>query len=342
MSGPTVVVTGIGAVSPLGIGREALWKSVTEGGVARGAVARLEVEDFDVKGILRTKGLRYIGRGTRFLAAASRLALEDAGFDDFAELGFAVGTAFGNTSETFSFTHRTLTEGVGEVLPMASFDAALNSQANYTAVYLAAQSFTKTLCGMTGSLEAVVDASAAIRAGRARAAVAAGLDYWNPELEEWVRFRRAGVATPVAEGAYALVLEDAESAAARGAPVLAALGASARLYDAFGRGELAERVTRDALAGRQADLVVSCAEPAPPAAGSTFCALRELVGESLGARGALGTALASLALHTGAAPGGHRLPSVAPGASGGTVLVTDFEPGANHLCLALHASGGPS
>ena len=125
MSAPRVVVTGVGAVSPLGIGREALWKGVTEGGVARGAPARLEVADFDVAAILRTKDLRYIGRGTKFVAAASRLALEDAGYDDFAEMGFAVGTAFGNTTETFSFTHRTLTEGVGEVLPMASFDAAV-------------------------------------------------------------------------------------------------------------------------------------------------------------------------------------------------------------------------
>ena len=43
MSGRRVVVTGVGAVSPLGLGREALWKSASEGGVARGA-DRLEVE----------------------------------------------------------------------------------------------------------------------------------------------------------------------------------------------------------------------------------------------------------------------------------------------------------
>ncbi|MDJ0850690.1 MAG: hypothetical protein QNK04_20135 [Myxococcota bacterium] len=335
MTPPVVVVTGIGAISPLGIGREALWKCASEGGVLRSGADRLEVEDFDVAGILRTKGLRYIGRGTRFVAAACRLALEDAGFDDFAELGFAVGTAFGNTTETFGFTHRTLTEGVGEVLPMASFDAALNSQANYTAVYLAAQRFTKTLCGMTGSLEAVADATAAIRAGRARAAVAAGLDYWNPELEEWARFQRTATDVPVAEGAYALVLEEAESASARGAPVLAEVGASARRYDAFGRGpELAARVVREGLGGRPPDLVISCSETSSGLAGEVpQCALRDLVGESLGARGALGSALASLALQAGVAPGAGALPG------GATVLVTDFEPGANHMCLSLHASG---
>lgn len=337
MSEPRVVVTGVGAVSPLGLGREALWKSATEGGVARsGGGSRLEVEDFDVAAILRTKGLRYIGRGTKFVAAASRLAVEDAGYDDFAEMGFAVGTAFGNTTETFSFTHRTLSEGVGEVLPMASFDAALNSQANYTAVYLGAQRFTKAICGMTGSLEAVVDAAASIRAGRARAAVAAGIDYWNPELEEWVRFQRAEHDAPVAEGAYALVLEDGDRAAARGARVLAEIGSSARRFDAFGRGaELAQRVSREALAGQRPDLVISCGdEPEAPKGETLRCALRDLVGESLGARGALGAALASLALDSGAAPGGDPLP-----AKEGTVLVTDFEPGSSHVCVTVHATG---
>jgi 3-oxoacyl-(acyl-carrier-protein) synthase len=335
MSEPRVVVTGVGAVSPLGLGREALWKGATEGRVARSGATRLEVEDFDVKSILRTKGLRYIGRGTKFVAAASRLALEDAGYEDLAELGLVLGTAFGNITETFGFTHRTLTEGVGEVLPMASFDAALNSQANYTAVYLAAQRFAKTICGMTGSLEAVADAAASIRAGRSGAAVAAGIDYWNPELEEWVRFQRAQHDAPVAEGAYALVLEDGDRAEARGARVLAEIGSSARRFDAFGGGaELAQRVGREALAGRRPDLVISCAEePEAPQGETLHCALRDLVGESLGARGALGAALASLALDAGAAPGGEPLP-----AQGGTVLVTDFESGANHVCVTVHAN----
>ena len=250
MSEPRVVVSGIGAVSPLGIGREALWKSASEGGVAGSGVARLEVGDFDVASILRTRGLRYIGRGTRFVACAARLALQDAGYDDLAELGLAVGTAFGNTTETFNFTHRTLTEGVGQVLPMASFDGALNSQANYTAVYLEAQRFTRTCCGMTASLEAVADSAAIIRAGRARAAVAVGVDYWNPELEEWLRFERADLRTPVAEGAYALVLEEGEFASERGAPVLAEIGGIARRFDLERQGSaLAEQVSREALAG---------------------------------------------------------------------------------------------
>ncbi len=335
MSPVRVVVTGVGAVSPLGIGREALWKSAREGGLQRSGAERLDVADFDVAGILRTKGLRYIGRGTRFAAAASRLALEDAGYDDFAELGFAVGTAFGNTSETFSFTHRSLTEGVGEVLPMASFDAALNSQANYTAVYLGAQRFARTFCGMTASLEAVADSADIIRAGRARAAVAAGMDYWNPELEEWLSQGEAGPARPVAEGAYAVVLEEAEAAAKRGAHVLAEIGPSAVGFDLGEESDaLRSGLAREALGGTGADLVLDCGDETKAPSAALHCSLRQLVGECLGARGALGTALAALAVQAGAAPGGAPLP-----AGSTTALVTDFQPNSNHLCLSVRSAG---
>ncbi len=335
-----MVVTGVGAVSPLGIGREALWKRAHEGGVARLAGERLDVEEFDVAAILRTKGIRYIGRGTRLLASASRLALEDAHFGDPAELGFAVGSAFGNTSETFSFTHRTLTEGVGEVLPMASFDAALNSQANYTAVYLEAQRFTRTFCGMTASLEAVADVASVIRAGRARAGVAAGMDYWNPELEEWLRHGAVGAARPIAEGAYALVLEEAESAVARGAPALAEIGGSARGFDlGEDSAELQRRLAEVALAGERAAYRIDCGSPGSELEGLAplEVSLPNLVGDALGARGALGTALAALSLSAGLTLQGLPLP-----AGPATTLVTDFQPDSTQLCLAVRRPEAPA
>ncbi|MGI9591080.1 MAG: hypothetical protein ACR2P8_06905, partial [Myxococcota bacterium] len=98
---------------------------------------------------------------------------------------------------------------------------------------------------------------------------------------------------------------------------------------------LAERVAQEALAGRRPDLVISCGEDSETKADAArHCALRDLVGESLGARGALGAALASLSLAAGATPAGEALP-----AQGGTVLITDFEPGANHVSLTLRAAG---
>ena len=82
-------------------------------------------------------------------------------------------------------------------------------------------------------------------------------------------------------------------------------------------------------------LVISGGEDSEKLAeGARHCALRDLVGESLGARGALGAALASLAFAAGTTPAGEALP-----AQGGTILITDFEPGANHVCLTVRASG---
>ena len=157
------------------------------------------------------------------------------------------------------------------------------------------------------------------------------MDYWNPELEEWLRHECASLGRPVAEGAYALLLEEADGAAARGARVLAEIGTSARGFDLGDRTpELAERVARDALGGAAPDLVLDCGEPAGAPGGAPRCSLRDFVGEGLGARGALGTALASLAIHSGAAPSGEPVLG-----GGATVLVTDFEPGSNHLALAV-------
>ncbi len=67
--------------------------------------------------------------------------------------------------------------------------------------------------------------------------------------------------------------------------------------------------------------------------GNAYLVMRFVAGESLGARGALGAVLASLALSSGAAPGGDPLPN------GGTVLVTDFEPGASYVGVSVHSPG---
>jgi 3-oxoacyl-[acyl-carrier-protein] synthase II len=91
-----VVVTGIGAVTPFGIGRHALWDGIV---TARSAARR--IEEFDVarfptpfacpvddagfdpgRYVQQRKSVKLMSRATRFAVAAAHLALEDAGLAD--------------------------------------------------------------------------------------------------------------------------------------------------------------------------------------------------------------------------------------------------------------------
>jgi len=337
-----VVITGVGVVSPLGLGREEFWKGVTEKtALFEVGGGRAEVPDFDAALIIKRKGIRYLGRGSLFLAAASVLALEDAGLEGGEDLGQIVGTALGNTPETFNFTHRFLTRGVGNVLPMASFDSALNSQTNFASLVTGAQRFTKTLCGMTASLEGVLEAASLVRAGRAKAVLACGMDYLNEDLERMLELEGPSAEAAVSEGAYVLVLEDADAAASRGARALAAVGTGASGFDAKGDATaLARRVVSESLRGECADLVVHCGaeNPLPEKAGPEV-RLSDIAGDCLGARGALGAIVAALSLHTGTLPRNTRSARERP-SHGQRALVVDFEPNGNFVSLLLSHPGG--
>jgi 3-oxoacyl-(acyl-carrier-protein) synthase len=338
-----VVITGAGIVSPLGLGREEFWKRVVaETPLFEGAGGRAEVPDFDAALIINRKGIRYLGRGSLCLAAASALAIEDAGLEGGEDLGQIVGTALGNSPETFNFTHRFLTRGVANVLPMASFDSALNSQTNFASLVAGATRFTKTLCGTTASLEGVLEGASLVRAGRAKTVLACGMDYLNEDLERMLELEGRAAQTAVSEGAYVLVLEDADAATSRGARALAEVNSGALGFDAKGDPTaLARRVLSESLGGEGADLVVHCGAENPirenPGA---EVHVSDIAGDCLGARGALGAIIATLSLHTGTLPRNSRC-AREKASHGRRALVVDFEPRGNFVSLVLSNPGGP-
>src|SRR5690349_219190 len=86
----TIVVTGIGAVTPIGIGVEGLWAGAMAGRSAVTEVTRFdpsaftthiaaEVRDFDPADYLEPKRLRRMDRYSQFAVVSAQMALADAG-----------------------------------------------------------------------------------------------------------------------------------------------------------------------------------------------------------------------------------------------------------------------
>src|SRR5690606_13611873 len=101
-----IVITGIGVVSPLGIGREAMWDAATAGRSGAGPITLFdasgmdvtiacEVRDFTPGDHMDRKAARRMDRFAQFAVAAARLAVADAGLE-IDEDGAGIGAVIGN------------------------------------------------------------------------------------------------------------------------------------------------------------------------------------------------------------------------------------------------------
>ncbi len=253
-----VVITGIGLVSPVGVGREATWQSLLAGrsGIGRitafdteGYASRLgaEVKDFDPGELVDAKDRKKFDRYAQFALVAAEEAMAQAGLlaapPDGERMGVIIGSGIGGML-TFEENHRALVErGPRRVspffIPMMIGDIASGLVSirhglrgpNYGVVSACA----------TGA-HALADAALQIRAGRADLMLAGGaeatispmalagfgnmkaLSTRNDEPEQACRpFDAERDGFIMGEGAGILVLEDYEHAQARGATVIAEL-----------------------------------------------------------------------------------------------------------------------
>jgi len=162
-----VVITGLGVISPIGIGNEEFWHSLINGISGIGPVTRFDVNDFATKiagevknfqpeNYLDKKEARRMDRFTQFAVAAAKMAVEDTGLNlteiDKDKAGVVFGTGIGGTA-TFEEQHCVLAQkGPGRVSPffipmmignMAAGQIAINlgfSGPNYTIVNACASS----------------------------------------------------------------------------------------------------------------------------------------------------------------------------------------------------------
>lgn len=266
--GRRVAVTGIGLVTPIGIGKEPVFESMMAGRTGIGPVTRFdasdyacriaaEVKDFRPEDYVEPKEARRLDRFAQFAVAAAKQALADAGLSTPVEeperVGVIVGSGIGGI-ETFEAQFEIFREkGPRRVSPVFIPMLISNMAAGQVAIIAGARGHNEavvTACA-TGS-HAIGDALRVIQKGDADIIIAGGaeaaitpmgfagfmamraMSTRNDEPEKALRpFDRDRDGFVMGEGAGILILEEMEHALARGAHVYAELigyGATADAY----------------------------------------------------------------------------------------------------------------
>ncbi|MEO6914199.1 MAG: beta-ketoacyl-[acyl-carrier-protein] synthase family protein [Candidatus Baltobacteraceae bacterium] len=127
-----VVVTGLGMITPLGIGAAALWEGITSKRIATKQLTRFdastypsqlaaEITDFDARDFLSSKRIRWTDRYAQFSIAASRLAFDDAHFSvngNGREIGVYIGSALGGLAYADEQSDLFRAKGLAAVHPL--------------------------------------------------------------------------------------------------------------------------------------------------------------------------------------------------------------------------------
>lgn len=265
MSKPRVVITGIGPVSPVGIGVTDFWDGLIAGRNGIGPITSFdtselpvhlsaEVDGFDATAHLGPKEIRRTGRFTHFALAAADLAWEDAGTPTIEGERGAVMFATGiGGIEWILKEHDTLRErGAKRVSPFMVPALMGNAASGHIAMRykLTGPNFCTTSACASGA-HAVGEAARLIRDGYIDLCITGGTEAAtceltiaafsqmtaltkNPDPETASRpFDANRDGFVLGEGACALVLESEEHAIARGARIYAEVAGYGASDDAY-------------------------------------------------------------------------------------------------------------
>jgi 3-oxoacyl-[acyl-carrier-protein] synthase II len=249
-----VVITGLGAVSPLGTGAEKMWRAIAAGESGIGAITLFDTKDYDsriageVKDLdpleyIERKELKRMDRFVQFAVVAAHLALRDSGLvigeANAEQTGVLIGSGIGGTW-TWEANHRQLVEkGPNRVspffIPMMIGDMA-SGQVSIISGAKGPNSNIATACA-TGT-HAIGEAAEIIKRGDAEAMIAGGAEAavspmsvagfcsiraLSTRNDDPARASRPFDAQRdgfvISEGAGVVILESLESAQRRGARI---------------------------------------------------------------------------------------------------------------------------
>ncbi len=272
------VITGIGVVSPLGIGHQDFWNNLVSGNSAVAPMESLDLSKYEskngaeVKGLnpeefLGRKGLRYLNKGTKFLGSSAKLAVDDAKLEIDDELsnhtGILIGSSLGNFSQTTDYFHDITREGPSEVSPMKSYDVALNSSVNYVSVFFKMKSFARTISsGFTSGTDAIGNAIKLIQNGKSKVIIAGGVEQISLDLymifylqkmlagsngtgnEISMPFDKRRGGFVMSEGSYVFVMEEYDHALSRGARIYGEISGYGSLFSGNRNSDIENRIAK--------------------------------------------------------------------------------------------------
>lgn len=185
------MITGMGAVSPFGLGVEAIWSALQQG--ERRAVALddeqslfgLKVGALQLANLLGKRGLQYLRPSTQFLLGASLLAMREAALADGGAdpdlLGITIGSNLAGLQSMANYDYTAITEGPHYVSPMDAPNTLANAPASHLAIRLKARVINTTIAsGQCAGLDALGYAAKVVRDGRAHQIVAGGVEELSP------------------------------------------------------------------------------------------------------------------------------------------------------------------
>ena len=274
-----VVITGMGCVTPLGIGREAYWQALLAG---KSGIRRIETFDpssfpvqiaaevpsFDWQAQLNPKDRKHVPRTVPLALAAAREALEDArlfpqdlSLDERRAFGVELGTGGGGlafTEQQYEYWYVGPTNKASVYTIPSSTHGGLSSELSMAFGLRGLSHIVSTGC--TSSTDAIAYATQHIALGRQDLMLAGGVDApiapgilaafnlmtvltneWNAEPHRASRpFSRNRSGMVLGEGSWIYVLEELNRARDRGAQIYAEITGYGATCDAYHRVRLAE------------------------------------------------------------------------------------------------------
>lgn len=263
-----VVITGLGVVTPIGIGKDVFWPALIEGKSGAGRLTFFdtsnfstqidaEVKNFNPGDFIEKKKIRRMDRFAQFAFAVSKMAVEDAKLDmsqeDPYKVGVITGSGIGGIS-TLEEEHTVLLEkGPDRISPFLIPMMISNMAAGEIALYYNAKGINYSISSAcASSANAIGDAFRNIQHGEADVIIANGSDAAitpvgfggfcsiralstrNNEPEKASRpFDRERDGFLMGEGAGAIIMESLPHALARKVPIYGELVGYGTTDDAY-------------------------------------------------------------------------------------------------------------